>query len=247
MIGPKSLPVPAPKGGPEARVVAMNTAAWSAHRTTCAAIALALVGAGSVTAHAAAVGPRLCPVLTDAAGDATLYVGGVTPDGAGKGTVPSDASLDVVSADLALSGPNLVATVRTSKLTRSNPNSPLGQYFAVTFRIDGALLVLDGVLSPLSDHASITRADGSNVGGAPTYPASIRPEVPRSAVVLTVALADVNRLAAARRGTKLTAITALTQRVVGVSPGGGSNASLLVGADNATTKRTYVVGTPTRC
>jgi hypothetical protein len=196
---------------------------------------------------ASAVPPARCALLTDPVGDATVYVGGVTPDGAGRGAVPNDGSLDITALDLYATGTNLVATMTTASLTPSNPQSPLGQYFAVAFRINGEQLVLDGVLTPLARRAWLTRADGTNVGGDTAYPAVISADFARRTVRLTASLSDVGRFAPARRGARLTAISAATQRVVGVTADNGLDARALVGVDVGTTKRTYVIGVSPRC
>src|SRR4051812_43513922 len=167
---------------------------------------------GPPAAHAAA--PRLCPVLTDASGDATLYVGGVTPDAAGKGVVPSDPSLDVTAVDLSYTGRTLVASMKVAALSVANPQAPLGQYYSMSFGIGDAMLVLDGVVTPLGNRAWIGRADGSSVGGADTYAGQITANTVTNRVVLSASLADISRFATARKGTRLTHIATLTQRIV---------------------------------
>jgi len=92
-------------------------------RTSVLAAAVTMAAlAGSATAAPKPV----CNIITDAVGDDTVVA------------TPSDASVDLVSGDVASDAKTITAVIRVSKLANPNPRAPFGQSYFMVFSVKGS-------------------------------------------------------------------------------------------------------------
>ncbi len=97
------------------------------------AAALAIVVSSPATAPATAAPGRSCQLVKDESGDAGLFGGVVT----------HDASLDIVSADIAADAKNLTVVIRVAKLATQSPPLPYGGSWSFHFATPEAAFILD--------------------------------------------------------------------------------------------------------
>lgn len=106
-----------------------------------AIVAVALLAATTTPAFAAKKRPKpVCNLVKDAADDAS--VGGV-------GATTYDPSLDIVSADIGVSGTMLTAVIRVKDLTRSDTLGTTGRTWGLSLSNGTASVGLNAYVSPL--------------------------------------------------------------------------------------------------
>jgi hypothetical protein len=95
------------------------------------------VGASVILAGAAVAAPKakpVCNLVSDAAGDSSVYpAGGV-----------SDDALDVTGVDLASDKTSITGVIRVKKLSASSTNAPTGMSWTVNFSAEGTDFSLAG-------------------------------------------------------------------------------------------------------
>ena len=203
------------------------------------------VGAAVVLATALTAAPSasaaVCNLVTDARGDQTLVSGlPIVP-------VPG-GDLDILSADVAVDATHVVGAVRLASLQRVDPLAPGGRQYEVTFTNGGVEYTLTGTVALNSSSAS-----GSSTGGS-AFPATMFVDDTRAEVRIQVKIRDIRPKGPAWSRGVLTGISAHTRWYAGIGGGqmGAASASGSWGAlgtgfvaDEASTGRTYRIGTPT--
>ena len=217
--------------------------------TILLASSLALTCAAGTGAAAATKAPakKVCKIIVDAAGDAAY-----------AGVVPGDAGDDILSADVAGDGKTLTAVLRLADLQAPNPSAPLGQQFYLEFSVKGydALLFLAARSYPTGpkfvygysgEDPVLPLTTSYPLGDAKGVIDPAKEEVRISAPTSGFSGAQVKIV----KGSKLTALTARTYRILGqglvpsqnVGPARVPIGGLSTPFDDAT-GTSYVVGTP---
>lgn len=217
--------------------------------TVLLASALVLTCAGGTGVAAATKAPvkKVCKIVVDAAGDAAY-----------AGEVPGDKGDDILSGDVASDGKTLTAVLRLADLQSPNSSAPLGQQFSMEFSVKGydALLFLAARSYPTgpkfvygysAKDAVLPLTVSYPLGDAKGVIDTAKEEVRISAPTSGFSGAKVKIV----KGSKLTALTAKTYRILGqglvpsqnVGPARVPLGGLSTPFDDATGS-SYVVGTP---
>jgi hypothetical protein len=193
---------------------------------------LALVaGAGLVLAGpaGAASAPKpVCNLVTDQAGDASV-----------QPPLPSDDSLDIVSADLASNAKSVTAVLRLKSLGAASPYSVTGRNYYLLFNVPGATNPV--YFSAESDVTGTTYhwGDLETVNGLGSYTskgtATGVTDVAKNEIRITTSVSDLAVVGKAKPGNKLSALHASTTAVLGV---------LVADVDTADGSKSYVAGAP---
>lgn len=99
-------------------------------KTSAVVLAATLVASGAGSGALAATRPKpkpVCQIIKDATGDAQY-----------NGVVPGDGDDDIVSGDVSSDGKTVTAVLRLAALSGTDPQSPLGHNYIVTFGAHGA-------------------------------------------------------------------------------------------------------------
>lgn len=220
------------------------------------ALATVLVGSLCVAGAASAVTkpkPKpvkpVCNLVTDPSGDASPQ----TP-------VPSDDTIDILSADIATNATQITAVLRLKNLSASSVPSQTGVSYEFDFSAPGGsnTLFLAYNADDSGSHSSF--GDIESIGGQNNNtskgPAVTVFDKAKNEVRITAKLSDLSALGKFKPGTKLTGLEAKTWVLIGtpeatpevdapalgpvVGPGNG----LLDPVDDATGSKNYVIGTP---
>ena len=215
-------------------------------------VVLGLLGALVVTgsAQAAKVKPT-CKLVVDGKADNKL-----SPTG--NGGVPGSPSTDIVSADVASNATTLTAVVRVAKLANPDPQSPLGQAWAVYFLAprNPTLYFLVARAYPTGNHFYFGyQGSDPNLPLTTLYPvyegkgvldlakSEVRISVPLKAIASTVKLP---------KGSRLGSLEAKAMEIAGqgvvpsqnVGPARAPLGGLSETMDDAVGKTTYPMGAP---
>ena len=201
---------------------------------------LRLLLAGSLAVSLAAAGGALaapapsCNLMTDPTGDASFL-----------DTVPNDASLDIVGADVATDAKQLTGVLRVDKFSALSPTSPLGRGYYVLFNAPKAEfpIYLNVQITP-----DVTRYTWGTLETLPSGNGRYTKQGDATGVVdaakselrITVPLAAIGAVTKLAKGTKLSNLTASTTSVIGTSASGGLVATI----DEASSSKPYFVGSP---
>jgi len=192
----------------------------------CAAVAAG--GAATAAPKKKPASPPVCNLVTDDKGDAKL------------GPLPSDANLDVTSADVSSNGKVITAVIRLASYAATDAQSPLGRTYYFGFNAPGATnqvflsVGVDPVLGVTYDYGDLEgnlyTSKGTDATGS----------VDAAKGTLTVtAPADLGGLTKLQSGMKLTSLEVKATALVGAAGTG-----LVETVDSATGAKPYVVGTP---
>jgi hypothetical protein len=191
------------------------------------ALSTAAVGVGAATAAPKAS----CNLVTDPAGDATGFVVTGLP-------LPNDATLDILSGDIASNAKVVTGVLRMAAMG-SDSTAPLGRTYYLNFTINGTKVFLSAVLD--ADGAATFKAGdftGTNSG---------RKTIGEVSGVVDVAKKEIRITASTKTwpdtikpGTKLGGLNPLAQRYFGTSTTGGATPT----ADDATSEAVYTGGAP---
>lgn len=199
-----------------------------------------LLLAGSLVLSLAAAGGALaapaasCNLMTDPKGDASFL-----------DTVPNDASLDIVGADVATDAKTLTGVLRVDAFSAVSPTSPLGRGYYVLFNAPKAEFPIYvnvqitpdvteytwGTLETLPSGNGSYELKGTATGVVDAAKNELRVSVP---------LKDIAAVTKLSRGTKLSNLSASTTSVIGTSASGGLVATI----DEASSSKPYFVGAP---
>lgn len=191
-------------------------------------VALAVLGclAGGVDAHAAP--KKVCSLLVDPAGDAK-----------GLGVLPSDDTLDIVSADFGSDKKRLTIVMRMKKAAQKSSTYPTGLKWQTNFSVDGtgyfASVVSDGGVSG----AFGTTGTGSNT--IVTRPDGVIDPV-KNEVRITVPFGDFPTGIGKTATLSAISVSTSTTKTFSTPVISGSTGGLA--PDNATTDKTYKLQTP---
>ena len=189
------------------------------------AVGAALAFAG--TAGAAAKPKPVCNLVTDKAGDATGFlVASSTP-------MPTDANLDILSADVASDAKKLTAVIRVAKLG-ADSTSPTGDIYYQNFSVGGTKYYLEALVT--GTKGSYSLGDFSGTGGTRhnIEDATGKLDLAHNAVHITVPASSVG----AKAGKSVIGdLDTLAQRYVNLVAVG-----ITPTADEATSPRTYKAG-----
>lgn len=197
----------------------------------CAALAAALT-----LSPVASAGPS-CPFVTDPRGDYNR--GGIIP--------PENPSpvVDILSGDIVSNDRYLTVVVRLASLDELDPLSPLGHLYQVKFMVDGKTRALRGTYGFDGYSASVSGDDHTEpyLG-----PASMTVNVNRAEITMTAPTS----LLAVTRGATIRRIAFSAHGNNGPNAGRNDRPHVTSGdsahdsgrIDLATTRRTYVAGSP---
>ncbi|HWL34937.1 MAG TPA: hypothetical protein VNQ77_01965 [Frankiaceae bacterium] len=186
-----------------------------------AVAALSLVA--SATPAYAAKKPVICNLIKDTAGDAGL-------GGAAAAGTTYDPSLDILSADLAVSSSMLTAVIRVKDLTKDDTLAPTGRTWNISFTNGTQSVGMSAYLSPLGGEQFSTKK------GVFDYA--------KDQIRIHVALADIPN-AKIKKGSVLRGFYLATNVVVGLDPSlnaGSSFAPLGGSTDSTTSTAAFTVG-----
>lgn len=182
--------------------------------------------------------PATCRLLVDSTGDTTATQPTGTDPAPGGTLVPAEASLDLVSADLASNRRSVTAVLRVTHLSTPAPTSPTGSSYLLTFVLNEmqftlyALRDVTGLQQFLLLPGTAVGTDAVMVNG--TF------DTLHNEVRISASLEDFKQLGGrANPGTQATGITAFTQRAFGAE-----GSYTFQNADAATAKRSYRLGSP---
>ena len=194
-------------------------------RLAVVAVLAALVAASPATAAVKKPKP-VCNLLTDATGDA-----GIAANAGGETTY--DPSLDIVSADIGVSGSQLTFLIRIKDLTETSTKSPTGRTWSVAFTNGTPSVGLSAFHSPVFGESF------SSKKGVVDFA--------RDQVRITIDLKDV-AYAKIKKGSVLRGFYVTTNVVVALDPdhGMGHSFAPLSGATDELLggKAAFVVGSP---
>ncbi len=196
-------------------------------------LATVLVGAVALAGGAAAAPAKpACNLVTDLKGDASFL-----------DTAPNDASLDIVSADVATDAKKLTAVLRVDRFASLSPTSPLGRGYYVMFNAPKAEFPIYLNLQITPDVTRFTWGTRETLpSGSGRFvrkgTATGVVDAAKNELRVTVPLADFSAVTKITKGTKLSGLTAQTTSVLGTSATGG----LVATVDDAAGNKPYVVG-----
>lgn len=203
-----------------------------------AAIITGVVLAAGVAGVSQAAAPKkVCKLLIDATGDGEFLVPG------------NDASLDIVSADIASSTKTITGVIRVSKYAATDVGAPMGRVWYVQFVAPGYTKPLwmsvgiDPVLGATYEYGFLdTLASGNGsyeaIDGAPAATGKI--DVAKNELRVHVPVAGYALLKAnVKPGAVFKSMTSTSTALIGVLGGG-----VVATVDEATTKKTYKAGAP---
>jgi len=197
-----------------------------------ASLGLLAVAVPSIAAPKKKAPPPVCNLLTDPKGDATDV-------SLAEGVGPNSPALDILSADIATDATNLTAVLRVDKLSKSDSTSPLGNAWYVYFTGSGPELYVSAIVTPTGESFSAGYVETTRTSlGAVTGVFDVN----KSEIRITAPLAIFATQSAIKAGSKLTSLSALTQRYVGASAAGVSR-GVTLSADAAEGGKNYVAGT----
>ena len=191
--------------------------------------ALAVAAAGG----AVAAPPKpACDLIVDPKGDASFL-----------DTLPNDASLDIVTADLATDAKTLTGVMRVDKFSSLSATSPLGRGYYILFNAPGSEfpLYLNLQITPdLTRFAWGTREVLASGNGSYVKKGDATGVVDaeKSELRISVPLSAFSAVTKLKPGSKLSSLNASTTSVLGTSATGGLVATI----DDAASSKFYMVG-----
>lgn len=177
--------------------------------------------AAAVPAADAAPKPKPLPVSCRLAVDPTEDATGTAGGAAGA----NDAGLDLEAVDLATSATELTVVFDVLSLSRFDFLAPAGRVFTATFTVNGKQQTVRVVVTPMEQTGNDWGAGRGIVDEAATQ------------VRVTVPLATLPTGALKANSTKITGLSATSQRWVGPAASGTAVGDVV---DSATTAKTYV-------
>jgi hypothetical protein len=190
------------------------------------AVGASLVVAG--TAGAVTKPKPVCNLVKDAAGDASV-----------QPPLPSDDSLDIVSADVASNAKNVTAVLRLKSLGATSPYSVTGRNYYMQFDAPGAANPIYFSAESDATGTSYHWGDLETANGLGTYTtkgdATGVTDVAKNEIRMTVSVRDLADLGKTKPGNKLSSLHASTTAVLGV---------LVADVDTADGSKSYVAGSP---
>lgn len=204
-------------------------------KTLVTASAVAVVALVAAPASHAASKPKpkpvkpVCNLLTDPTGDASL-----------QAPIPTDDSLDIVSADVATSAKTISVQLRLKGYSATDFSAPLGRNYYVLFSAPGQSNPI--YMSYESDPSGSAYSFGTLVtsAGQGSFTSAKAAKDATGSIVgnnitINVPLSSMAELATIKPGVKITDLHAETTAAAVV---------LVFTVDDATGGKTYVAGTP---
>jgi hypothetical protein len=194
------------------------------------ALAVAL-GAGLAvagTAGAVTAPKPVCNLVTDPAGDASI-----------QPPLPSDDTLDIVSADIASNAKVVTAVLRLRSLGATSPYSASGRNYYLQFDLRGAANPIYFSAESDATGTSYHWGDLETVNGLVSYTpkgeATGVTDVAKNQIRMTVPVSELAALGKAKPGSKISGLHANTTAVLGV---------LVADVDTADGSKSYTAGAP---
>ncbi len=161
--------------------------------------------------------------LTDAADDATGLIISDLPR-------PSDPDLDILSADAALSGANLIVTMHVAQLAASMPAIGTGDAFDIGFHYGADAFWVEASRGLTGDGAAFGHGDDSRGTAFDAPGVTMSFDLTHSSVVVSVPVADINAHLSAGApplgaGSVLDSFSAVTWSTIAVLNGGVDSAT----------------------
>ena len=194
------------------------------------ALALA-VGASLVVAGSAGAVTKpkpVCNLVTDPAGDASI-----------QPPLPSDDTLDIVSADVASNVKNVTAVLRLKSLAATSPFATTGRNYYIQFDLPGGANPVYFSAESDATGTSYRWGDLETVNGLGSYTpkgdAKGVTDTAKNQIRLTVPVSELSAVGKAKPGSKISALHANTTAVLGV---------LVADVDTADGSKSYIAGAP---
>lgn len=171
------------------------------------AAACTITALGAVPASAAAKPKPVCKIIVDETGDAK------------SANVPGDDSVDIVGGDFASNGKQVTGIIRLKALTKTNPQSPLGQAYFVSFKVKGSedTLTLSAGLYPTGDQFSYGYQGVDPVSGVNTSYTlgNATGKIVGNEIRITAPISKFPQAKFLKNGNKVTTLAADARRVYG--------------------------------
>jgi len=203
---------------------------------TCLVVAVSLAVAGTAAAATKPVAKKVCNLVVDPAGDASL-----------QAPLPADEKLDIVGADVASNAKAFTAVIRVKNLSAAT-TSQLGNELRLQFDLPGAEAPVwfGYASSAYGGEAFQYGVIGKGTGGStsPTGDAVGVVDTAKNEIRMTVSVSELSALGKAKPGSKVSNLSVTAAQLIGVAPNASGVYGFLSQPVDDATGKSYVAGAP---